>query len=451
MTFDPEGSGYDEEIGNKLKEKWPLIIPKPKEYQGDYVTQEDAYEAWVWHPEANDYKRHGGSLDPRTGMVLKGRKHSTYYLTEEAEKKLGNKIIKKGDRYYSIKGAQGERAMARSFTNREDLAGQLVEPGSSDVWEFAPNADKWVGPDVSKVGSYAFVNDKPMLIGDQQTPFPKAKDDLDPATAPTQPIETLERNIPMDRNKFQESLMQQFGGEDPTRLNISGKATNVVIGSLQKLWGHVFQGKVPWGGRLTEDQAKFWNKEKSSYYANVYNKILEQNKLDRETMKSALDRFDDEAKRIEEAKYKETPEEQEARTRRTETFKAGLMETPEEKRKAEFEYSKKLAEHRAGLDTKGEVTWTTATNNLSKRFGKQDAIGNIIITPELQNRHRLSQKKLVELKNQGVEPLQAINEAENYANKVEENYKLYLDAAKSDKDKKKIRNAFNVQYGYVPR
>jgi len=214
--------------------------------------------------------------------------------------------------------------MTRAFTNREDLAGQLVEPGSSDVWEFVPNADKWVGPDYSKFSSYAIVNDRPMVIEGQQTPFPKPKEDLDAATAPTQPIESLERNIPMDRNKFHESLLQQFGGEDPTRINISGKATNIVIGSLQKLWGHVFQDKVPWGGRLTEDQAKFWNKEKSSYYANVYNKILEQNKLDRETMKSALDRFDDEAERIEAAKYKETPAQAEERTKRIEKFKSGL-------------------------------------------------------------------------------------------------------------------------------
>jgi len=214
--------------------------------------------------------------------------------------------------------------MTRAFTNREDLRGQPVEPGSPDIWEFVPDADKRVEPDYSKFSSYAIVNDRPMVIEGQQTPFPKAKEDLDPATAPTQPIESLERNIPMDREKFHESLLQQFGGEDPTRVNISGKATNVVIGSLQKLWGHVFRGKVPWGGRLTEDQAKFWNKEKSSYYANVYNKILEQNKLDRETMKSALDRFDDEAKRIEAAKYKETPIQQEERTKRVEKYKSEL-------------------------------------------------------------------------------------------------------------------------------
>jgi len=98
-----------------------------------------------------------------------------------------------------------------------------------------------------------------------------------------------------------------------------------------------------------------------------------------------------------------------------------------------------------------EVTWTTATNNLSKRFGKQDAIGNIIITLDLQHRHRLAQKKLVELKRQGIEPLDAINQAEDFANKVEENYSLYLKAAKTEEQKKQVGDQFKAKYGYLPR
>ena len=98
----------------------------------------------------------------------------------------------------------------------------------------------------------------------------------------------------------------------------------------------------------------------------------------------------------------------------------------------------------------GDVTWTTATNNLSKRFGKQDAVGNIIITPELQNRHRLAQKKLVELKDANVDPLKAVNEAELYANKVEENFNLYLKSAKTKEQKEKVKNQFKAKYGYLP-
>ena len=71
--FNPEGSGYD--------------------YKN---APEPSYKELGYFPKY-------GSLDPKTGMVLKGRKHPTYKKTEEAEEKLGNKIIKKGKRYYSVK------------------------------------------------------------------------------------------------------------------------------------------------------------------------------------------------------------------------------------------------------------------------------------------------------------------------------------------------------------
>jgi len=102
LAFDPEGQGYDESIGEELKAMYPLTIPKPPKYQGDYVNQDGAFQAWVWHPEVNDYLIHSGSLDPRTGMVLKGMKHPSFHLTRETEDKLGNTIIKRGDRYYSV-------------------------------------------------------------------------------------------------------------------------------------------------------------------------------------------------------------------------------------------------------------------------------------------------------------------------------------------------------------
>ena len=99
--FDPEGSGYDEEAGERLAKKYPLTRSKPKEYEGDAVNT-DSYHTWVWHPEVKDYKRHGSSLDPESGKVLKGRKHPTYHLTEKEEKRRGSQIFKSKDgRYYS--------------------------------------------------------------------------------------------------------------------------------------------------------------------------------------------------------------------------------------------------------------------------------------------------------------------------------------------------------------
>jgi len=70
--FDPDGGGYD----------W------------------DAAHSAGLEP---DETGHMPSLVPETGLVLKGIKHPTFYKTLEAEKKLGNVIIRIAkDRYYSI-------------------------------------------------------------------------------------------------------------------------------------------------------------------------------------------------------------------------------------------------------------------------------------------------------------------------------------------------------------
>ena len=71
-TFDPEGTGYDSDT---------------------------AREAGLEPDETG----HWGSLDPRTGMLLKGMKHKTIQKTIDVERKLGNKIVKRGKRYYSTK------------------------------------------------------------------------------------------------------------------------------------------------------------------------------------------------------------------------------------------------------------------------------------------------------------------------------------------------------------
>jgi len=69
--FDPEGSGYDYETA--------------KSFGG-----------------RPGKKGHWGSLDPRTGMVLKGRKHKTWDLMEIEEERRGNRVIKRNGRYYSV-------------------------------------------------------------------------------------------------------------------------------------------------------------------------------------------------------------------------------------------------------------------------------------------------------------------------------------------------------------
>lgn len=105
-VFDPEGDGYDEKTARELERLMPLTMPKPTRkgsYDQETVANEDAFSAWVWHEDEGEWVKHGSSVDPRTGMILKGRGYKTYNLEEKASKDLGNVITKgKDGRYYSL-------------------------------------------------------------------------------------------------------------------------------------------------------------------------------------------------------------------------------------------------------------------------------------------------------------------------------------------------------------
>ena len=70
--FDPEGSGYDYGSAKKFN-----IKP--------------------------DKSGHWPSRVPSTGLILKGKKHKTFGLTEAGEGMAGYKMIKKSGRYFSVK------------------------------------------------------------------------------------------------------------------------------------------------------------------------------------------------------------------------------------------------------------------------------------------------------------------------------------------------------------
>lgn len=70
--FDPEGSGYDYDSARK-------------------------------HGLGPDKTGHWPSRVPRTGLILKGRKHPTWKKTVDEEKKKGYGIGKKDGRYISKK------------------------------------------------------------------------------------------------------------------------------------------------------------------------------------------------------------------------------------------------------------------------------------------------------------------------------------------------------------
>jgi len=95
--FDPEGTGYDYETAKR------------------YGLKPDETGHWP-------------SRVPETGQILKGRRHPTWYKTEEAETKLGNIIRKsKEGRYYS-----GRKDYGPIFMKRDKLPG--VSKDETDVF-----------------------------------------------------------------------------------------------------------------------------------------------------------------------------------------------------------------------------------------------------------------------------------------------------------------------------
>ena len=104
MQFNPAGQGYDHGTANELRRMNPLTAQKPTSYQGEEVYNDGAFDAWVWHKALNDYRKHGSSRDPRTGMVLKGRNHDTYPEALALDRASGYEHYEgPGGRYFSLK------------------------------------------------------------------------------------------------------------------------------------------------------------------------------------------------------------------------------------------------------------------------------------------------------------------------------------------------------------
>ena len=106
-------SNYNNKLAEELRKLNPLTMPKPtgppKEGEPTTVFNEGAFDAWVWHPELNDWKIHGSSLDPRTGEVLKKPGHPTWYLMVREENKRGNKIVEINGKFYSVSAKDSVR------------------------------------------------------------------------------------------------------------------------------------------------------------------------------------------------------------------------------------------------------------------------------------------------------------------------------------------------------
>lgn len=87
--FDPEGSDYDYESAKKSGMR-PTIDPKDKKPHWGSVVPATKEELETHNLPKGSYK------------ILKGKKHETYWKAEDAEKKRGANVVKKGNRYYSV-------------------------------------------------------------------------------------------------------------------------------------------------------------------------------------------------------------------------------------------------------------------------------------------------------------------------------------------------------------
>ena len=75
-------------------------MPKSKEVfdpEGEGYDYESAKKAGLGPDETG----HWPSREPKSGLLLKGRKHKTWYLTEKGERAAGYQIFNHNGRYYS--------------------------------------------------------------------------------------------------------------------------------------------------------------------------------------------------------------------------------------------------------------------------------------------------------------------------------------------------------------
>jgi hypothetical protein len=114
QAFDPEGSDYDYETAKSSG----MAPEESGENQGHWGSVTRAGE------EAR--KRYG--LPDDSYMLLKGRKHETWNMAEEAEKERGAEIIKRGDRYFSVpKGSVSEEPEEFETGGRVGAAKKAIE------------------------------------------------------------------------------------------------------------------------------------------------------------------------------------------------------------------------------------------------------------------------------------------------------------------------------------
>jgi len=83
------------------KKKKSKTAPNKKKFDQDGTGYD--YEGAKKAGIKPDKTGHWASRDPKSGLILKGRKHPTFHKTVDGEKKAGYEMYEKGGRYYSRK------------------------------------------------------------------------------------------------------------------------------------------------------------------------------------------------------------------------------------------------------------------------------------------------------------------------------------------------------------
>jgi len=96
-------------LNKKIEKKYERLENKIAKAKGDTEKLKKIDKKYGYNYEAAtksgltpDETGHWGSIDPNTGMILKGKRHPSIMKTKKIERVLGNKIIKKGGERYSV-------------------------------------------------------------------------------------------------------------------------------------------------------------------------------------------------------------------------------------------------------------------------------------------------------------------------------------------------------------
>ena len=96
------------DLSEQAKQRNKLPRRKRREEKFDPEGSDYDYDTAKSSGIKPDKTGHWPSRDPKSGQILKGRKHKTWKLTEEGEKKAGHEIYKKDGKYYSRKKGSGK-------------------------------------------------------------------------------------------------------------------------------------------------------------------------------------------------------------------------------------------------------------------------------------------------------------------------------------------------------